>query len=167
MAPAGAAAAALALAAAVCFLLVAPAPARRPADLPPQAAVLLPEPVDYREAAADAEPLLPPKPVADADAAALAVPEEEEERGPARPRASLLCLVFRCDDGDEANAVAVRRSGGGAQDGGWWPRAAWKGEGDESDSDSDSDCDSDSDDDDDEGGEGGIVGWFWSLAHRF
>ncbi|BAF04340.1 Os01g0220400, partial [Oryza sativa Japonica Group] len=53
--------------------------------------------------------------------------------------------------------------------GGWWPRAAWKGEGDESnsDSDSDSDCDSDSDDDDDEGGEGGIVGWFWSLAHRF
>uniref|UniRef100_A0A0D9Y5A7 Uncharacterized protein n=1 Tax=Oryza glumipatula TaxID=40148 RepID=A0A0D9Y5A7_9ORYZ len=66
MAPAGAAAAALALAAAVCFLLVAPAPARRPADLPPQAVLLLPEPVDYREAAA--EPLLPPKPVADADA---------------------------------------------------------------------------------------------------
>uniref|UniRef100_A0A0E0BZ47 Uncharacterized protein n=1 Tax=Oryza meridionalis TaxID=40149 RepID=A0A0E0BZ47_9ORYZ len=53
-----------------------------------------------------------------------------------------------------------------AADGGWWPRAAWKGEGDESDSDSDSDCDSDSDDDE-EGGEGGIVGWFWSLAHRF
>ncbi|EAY97263.1 hypothetical protein OsI_19181 [Oryza sativa Indica Group] len=99
MAPAGVA---LALAAAVCFLLVAPASARRPADLPPQAVLLLPEPVDYREAAA--EPLLPPKPVADANAdasdadlttaAALAVPDEEE-RGPARARASLLCFVFR------------------------------------------------------------------------
>uniref|UniRef100_A0A0E0GAM6 Secreted protein n=1 Tax=Oryza nivara TaxID=4536 RepID=A0A0E0GAM6_ORYNI len=99
MAPAGAA---LALAAAVCFLLMAPAPARRPADLPPQAVLLLPEPVDYREAAA--ELLLPPKPVADANAdvadadlttaAALTVPDEEE-RGTARARASLLCFVFR------------------------------------------------------------------------
>uniref|UniRef100_A0A0E0HBH0 Secreted protein n=1 Tax=Oryza nivara TaxID=4536 RepID=A0A0E0HBH0_ORYNI len=99
MAPAGVT---LALTAAICFLLVALASARRPADLPPQAVLLLPEPVDYREAAA--EPLLPPKPVADADAdasdadlttaAALAVPDEEE-RGPARARASLLCFVFR------------------------------------------------------------------------
>uniref|UniRef100_A0A0D9YVX2 Secreted protein n=1 Tax=Oryza glumipatula TaxID=40148 RepID=A0A0D9YVX2_9ORYZ len=92
MAPAGAA---LALAAAVCFLLMAPTPVRRPADLPPQAVLLLPEPVDYREAAA--ELLLPPKPVVDADlmtTAALAVPDEEE-RGTARARASLLCFVFR------------------------------------------------------------------------
>uniref|UniRef100_A0A0E0JFN8 Uncharacterized protein n=1 Tax=Oryza punctata TaxID=4537 RepID=A0A0E0JFN8_ORYPU len=162
MAPAGAAA--LALAAAVCFLLVAPAPARRPADLPPQAVLpVVPEAVD-REAAA--EPLLLPKPAVDADAdlttaAALAV-LEEEGRGPARARSSLLCLVFRCDDGDEANAVAIRKSGV-SQDGGWWPRTAWKG--DDSDSESDSDCESDSDDE--EEGEGGIVGWFWSLAHRF
>ncbi|KAL5228883.1 hypothetical protein ABZP36_017148 [Zizania latifolia] len=153
---------ATALAAIVCFLLVAPAPARQHVDFPPQ---LLPDAVD-REAAA--EPLLP-KPVAGADAAdmatALAVPEEGEE-GPARRGGrlpSLLCLVFRCDG--DADAVAVRS--GDSQDGWAQPAGKADAEADDFDSeadDSDSDCESDSDDEDDDGG---IVGWFWSLAHRF
>uniref|UniRef100_J3KXR1 Secreted protein n=1 Tax=Oryza brachyantha TaxID=4533 RepID=J3KXR1_ORYBR len=145
MAPAGAA---VALAAAVCLLLV-------------------PDAVD-REAAA--EPLRLTKPVADADltttittTTVLAVPEEEGRGRPAARRggqlSSLLCLVFRCE---EPSAVAVRTSGD-SQDDGWWPRPAWTKGGDDDESDSDSDCESDSDDDD----EGGVVGWFRSLAHRF
>ncbi|KAG8053074.1 hypothetical protein GUJ93_ZPchr0001g32711 [Zizania palustris] len=95
---------------------------------------------------------------------ALAVPGEGEE-GPARRGGqlpSLLCLVFRCDG--DVDAVAVRS--GDSQDGWAQPAGKADAEADDSDSDgeSDSDCESDSDDEDDSGG---IVGWFWSLAHRF
>ncbi|CAL4959024.1 unnamed protein product [Urochloa decumbens] len=173
--------AAAVLALAVCCLLVAPAPARRPADLPSRAA--LDAIVVDREAAA--EPLLP-KPAAGADCGeaadeqrtALAVPEEEEEP---RQRTSLLCLVFRCggEPAHAGGALGPRRSSSdepAAMDD--WVRPAVPGkaeaeaENDEAgevderpyETDSDSDWESDSDDED----EGGILGWLWSLlAHRF
>uniref|UniRef100_A0A0A9H7J3 Uncharacterized protein n=1 Tax=Arundo donax TaxID=35708 RepID=A0A0A9H7J3_ARUDO len=175
--------AAVVLTFAVCCLLVAPAPARRPAELP--ARVL--DAVD-REAAA--EPLRP-KPVAVADAedaeqgAELAVPEEGtvlavREEGP-RQRSSLLCLFFRSggEPADAGSALVARGSSEepAALDGSARPAVAGKAEvedeevgdveddGEEPpyDSDSDSDCDSDSDDED----EGGVLGWFWRLARRF
>ncbi|KAL6627184.1 hypothetical protein ACP70R_030910 [Stipagrostis hirtigluma subsp. patula] len=165
--------AAAVLALAVCCLLVAPAPARRPVDLPP----LVPDAFD-REAAA--EPLLP-KPVAVAGAAeaveqgtALAAPEEQgtavavREEEPQR-LPSLLCLVFRCGGEPAGSSEETAELDG-------WVRPEGKAEVDNEevdevedeqdrpyDSDSDSDWDSDSDDEDD----GGIVGWFWKLAHLF
>ena len=148
--------AAVVLFAVVCSLLVAPAPARRPVELPLQ---VVPDAVD-REAAA--EPLLP-KPVVDA-----------EEADPTRQHPSLLCLVLRCD----GDAVALSSSEEPPSLDGWaQPAGKATVEDDEvgedgqerpcdsdSDSDSDSDWDSDSDDEEDEGG---IVGWFWRLARRF
>lgn len=158
--------AAVVLFAVVFCLLVAPAPARRPVELPLQ---VVPDAVD-REAAA--EPLLP-KPVADAaeadPSAALAIPEEEEVAS-ARQHSSLLCLIFRCD----GDAVALSSSEEPPSLDGWaQPAGKAKVEDDEvgedgqerpCDSDSDSDWDSDSDGEEDEGG---IVGWFWRLARRF
>ncbi|CAL4900466.1 unnamed protein product [Urochloa decumbens] len=168
--------AAAVLALAVCCLLVSPAPARRPADLPPRAAAVHAVVVD-REAVA--EPLLP-KPAAGADCGeaadeqrtALAVPEEEEEP---QQRTSLLCLVFRCggEPAHAGGALGPRRSSSdepAAMDD--WVRPAVPGKAEAENDEAgevderpyDSDWESDSDDED----EGGILGWLWSLlAHRF
>ncbi|RLM91850.1 uncharacterized protein C2845_PM08G01240 [Panicum miliaceum] len=147
--------AAVVLAFAVCCLLVAPAPARRPVDLPPRALHAI---VD-REAAA--EPLLPkPAGGADCDEAAeqgtaLAVPEEEP-----RQRSSLLCLVFRCG-GEPAHAGSSEEP------------LAREAEAEEEEADDvkerpyETDSDSDSDSDSDDEGDDGILGWLWRLADRF
>ncbi|PVH39515.1 hypothetical protein PAHAL_5G524500 [Panicum hallii] len=156
--------AAVVLAFAVCCLLVAPAPARRPVDLPPRALHAI---VD-REAAA--EPLLPkPAGGANCDEAAeqgtaLAVPEEEP-----RQRSSLLCLVFRCG-GEPAHAGSALVARGSSEEplAGEAEAEAQEEEADDVkerpyETDSDSDSDSDSDDE----GDDGILGWLWRLADRF
>jgi hypothetical protein len=175
--------AAVVLALAVCCLLVSPAPARRPADLPPRALHLHAVVAD-REAAAEAEPLVRPKPADCADAAgaekkatAVAVPEEELPRRQ-RSSSSLLCLVFRCggDPARVSGALVARRGSEEPQalDEGTWPaRPRGKAEAEDEDdrpydTDRDSDCDSDDDSDsDDEGDEDGVLGWLWRLADRF
>jgi hypothetical protein len=178
--------AAVVLALAVCCLLVSPAPARRPADLPPRALHLHAVVAD-REAAAEAEPLVRPKPADCADAAeaekkatAVSVPEEEPRQQ--RYSSSLLCLVFRCggDPARVSGALVARRSSEEPQalDEGTWPaRPRGKAEAEDEDEDDrpydtdrDSDCDSDDDSDsdsDDEGEEDGVLGWLRRLADRF
>ncbi|CAO2199590.1 unnamed protein product [Urochloa humidicola] len=154
--------AAVVLVLAVCCLLVAPAPARRPADLPPRAG--LPAVVDVDREAADEQ------------GTALAVPEEDLARGDEeepRQRTSLLCLVFRCG-GEPAHAGGALLARGSssdepaAVDEQVRPAVPEKAEAEDDDerpyeTDSDSDWDSDSDDEDD----GGFFGWLWSLADRF
>ncbi|XP_062189709.1 uncharacterized protein LOC133892772 [Phragmites australis] len=157
----------LVLALTVCCLLVAPVPARHPTDLPPQVTKAA---AGCAEEADQATTLTVPE-----EGNAIAAQEEGREQG-----SSLLCLIFRCG-GEPASAVVARASSKEPAALDAWTQnkdvedrqegpynsnsdcgSDWDSDSDNSNSDCDSDWDSDSDDE-----EGGIMGWFWRLAHLF